>query len=517
MPIIVPHQLEADAVVPQCLDNQFTSDRVFDHMVRDGATYDDPTVQQLRGEDVQTEFIRSLVYSSQVIINRAYLKNNNYLYKNYQPSDPRNLSAFAELVRQGAVLPFLFRESSLNEDLDIDVRSEGNRAIRTLLQETGDDVTCVRLAVDEERNHRLIKDLATKFGYGLSHVGWLDEERRNVMASELFTKPGWLAEDDRWRAFNDMLDRLSSYADKHKREGITRTDVYRDWLIEKDDKEERTKENINLGRFRTPGRDDPFVFELKKLVDLQYNTNLPDLLDRYTFTPATLPSRIALQDDPTYDADSAQLEKLLSDDLTDALTYIRRTFMAHTQKAMNLPFLSELTVADVAELRQLPQWSAFKESQRQILREPLRTLDLIEGFQTDFDNFQRAMSEWYNRKYQLERTEKQYANVVQVALSIAGNVVVIGVDPTGVLPKILTSAATTLIPQTIKGYAVKLLVNVIDVGEMRLDRDRSYSLELMRTSEELTRDDIEELIRRISKKGGTPDEPISHLADQGKS
>jgi hypothetical protein len=509
--LIGPDQLEADAVVPQCLDNQYVSDRVFNYMVRRDADYDDRTVQQMREEEIQTEFIRSLVYSSQVVINRAYLKNNNYLYKNYQPLDTLNLAAFAELVRQRAVLPFLLRESSLRDNLDIDIRSEGDRAIRALLQETGDDVTCVRLAVDEERNHRQIQALATDFGSGLTRVNFLGEERRNVMASELFTEPGYLAEGDRWKAFNESLTDLTTFVFS-RGEGVTRTDVYRDWFI----MEGGDEDHIALGRFRKPDRDNPFVFELKKLVDLQYNTNLPDRLDRYTFTPATLPSRTALQDDPTYDADSAQLEKLLSDDLTDALAYIRRTFMAHTQKAMNLPLLSELTVADVAELRQLPQWSAFKDSQRQILREPLRTLDLIEGFQTDFDNFQRAMSEWYNRKYQLERTEKQYANVVQVALSIAGSVVVIGVDPTGVLPKIAASAATGLIPQTIKGYAVKLLVNVIDVGEMRLDRDRSYSLDLMRTSEELTRDDVEDLIHRISRKGGMPAESTPRLAEQGK-
>jgi hypothetical protein len=162
----------------------YVSDRVFEYMVKHNADFDDPNVQQMRAEDVQTEFVRSLVYSSRVIINRAYLKNNNYLYKNHQSSDPPNLLAFAELARQGAVLPFLFREWALDENLDIDVRREGDRAIRALLRETGDDILCARLTVDGKRNHQQIKRLATKFGHRLSYVGWLDEEQRNIMAPE---------------------------------------------------------------------------------------------------------------------------------------------------------------------------------------------------------------------------------------------------------------------------------------------------------------------------------------------
>jgi hypothetical protein len=74
-------QLEADAVVPQCLDNQFVSERVFRHMIDSDADYSDKTVHDLRETETKSELIRSLVYASQVIINRAYMRNNENIFK----------------------------------------------------------------------------------------------------------------------------------------------------------------------------------------------------------------------------------------------------------------------------------------------------------------------------------------------------------------------------------------------------------------------------------------------------
>ena len=76
--LLSPDSLEADAVVPQCLDNQYVSDNVFSYMVKKDVGYDDPFVSEQREKEVKTEFIRSLVYSSQVIVQRAFLKNNDF-------------------------------------------------------------------------------------------------------------------------------------------------------------------------------------------------------------------------------------------------------------------------------------------------------------------------------------------------------------------------------------------------------------------------------------------------------
>jgi hypothetical protein len=518
--VIGPDSLEADAVVPQCLDNQYVSDPVFSKMIEDRLDYRNKDIAHLRELDFRTEFIRSLVYSSQVVIQRAFLKNSEFLFKNYLPEDGSNLAAFASLMREKAIVPFLFRESSLRDKLDFDLSKEGDRATEALLDEVGAEVTCVRLAVDDGANERIASSMATEFGARLTRLEHLSGEQRNAMASELFTDPQRLQAEGAWQAFDAAIDGLVDYSlakarklRKESNKALTRQDVYRDnFVVEgKDD------ESVVLGRFKRPGREDPFLLELKKYVDLVYNVNLPDHLNRYTFTAANMPSRMAMQDAPGEGYRHEKVSDIVSN--SDALEAARRAFMAHSQRAMSLPLLSELTVADVLEIRGLPEWQSFKESQALILKYPLHCLDRLEDFQRDFDNFQRELSEWYNHKYQRARTEEKYCSYVSLALSLAGKLIVAGSD-LGPYEKAVSSFATDRIvdniPKKVKGYAAKLMVGVYDVGKQQLDTARTYTVELMQTNEELIREDVIELLNSIKGKAGAGMPGASaQLADQG--
>ena len=517
--LIGPDNLEVDAVVPQCLDNQYVSDRVFSEMVERGVDYRDQNIARLRENNFRTEFIRSLVYSSQVVIQRAFFKNSEFLYKNYLPENGENLNAFANLIRKKAIVPYLFKESSLRDNLEFDVSKEGDRATRALIGEVGGEVTCVRLAVDAAANERAAASMATEFGARLTRLEFMNVEQRNAMASELFADPQRLQEDEAWQAFEAAIDRLVDYSlakgrqlRKASNKLLTRQDVYRDNFIV----EGRDEENVVLGRFKRPGPDNPFLLELKKYVDLVYNTNLPDHLKRYTFTPANMPSRMALQDAPGEGYRPEQLSTLVSD--SDALEAIRRTFMAHSQKAMSLPLLRDLTVADVLELRGLPEWDSFKESQAQILKHPLQCLDRLEEFQRNFDKFQRALSDRYNRKYARARTEEKYCSYVSLALSLGGKLIVAGSDLGPYEKAFLMFASdriTNNIPKKVKGYAAKLMVGVYDIGKQRLDADRTYTIELMQTNAELMKEDVVELLNSIRKAGADMPGSSEQVADQG--
>jgi hypothetical protein len=231
-----------------------------------------------------------------------------------------------------------------------------------------------------------------------------------------------------------------------------------------------------------------------------------------------LPSRNALQDTPIAEARNEDIEKLITDE--EVLTGIRRAFMAHSQKAMNLPLLKDLSVSDVVEVRSLPEWNVFKDKQAAILKNPLQCLELIEDFQQNFDHFQRALSAWYNEKYQKPRTKESYFNHVSVALSLGGTLIVAGAD-LGDLQKTLAGFTmdrlTGYIPEKVKGYTVKLLVNVYDAGSHRLDRNRSYSIDIMRSNQELMREDVEYLLNKVRKKRAElPALQSEKLADQGK-
>lgn len=521
--LIAPDRLEADAVVPQCLDNQYVSDEIFTDMIRRGVDYRDQSVTEARERNFRTEFNRSLVYSSQVVIQRAFLKNSEFLYKNYQPGNGQDLRAFAELMRQHAIVPFLWNESSLTDNLEFDLRREGDIATQALLDEAGNDVRCVRLAIDETDNTRAADSMATAFGVGIARLNFLRKEQRNAMATELFRNPDVFQEDGAWDKFETAIDDLADYANTKGRElrlagkPIVRSHLYEDYFIAGDSEAERAR-HVALGRFKAPSAEEPFLLELKKYVDLLYNTNLPDHLKRFTFTPASMPSRMALQDAPVSGYGSDQIRASISE--PEAMEWITRSFMARAQTAMNLPLLSDLSVSDILAIRRLPEWEAFKDAQTRILNDPLHCLDNMQTFQNSFDAFQRALSDWYNRTYMRDQTINRYCNVVSMALNIGGILVVTG-SHLGSISHDLAGAAvpvvTGRIPRRIKGYTAKLMVGVYDIGRRRLDADRTYTIDLMRTSEELTRDDVTELLNSVtvkSRESALPD--ISAIvADQG--
>ena len=493
-------------------------------MIRRGVDYEDASVAAARERDFRNEFVRSLVYSSQVIVQRAYLKNSDFLYKNYLPGKENrpNLRAFADLMKQKAIVPYLFAETSLRDKLEFDVRKEGDAAAQTLLDEVGDDVVCVRLAVSKDANADATASMATDFGTGLVRLNSLRSGQRNAMASELFANREQLDQPGGWQAFESALDRLADYSYDKSRElrrldkSIARQNIYQDCFAAGDDDESRFN-NVALGRFKQVGPDNPFLLELKKYVDLVYNTNLPDHLKRYTFTPASMPSRMALQDAPVTNFSKADIKPIVSN--SDVLEWIRRSFAARTHTAMSLPLLRDLTVADVLAVRRLPEWEVFKDAQASILQDPLNCLDNLPAFQLAFDQFQRALSDWYNVTYKRDMTVGRYCNFVSLVLSIGGLTIVAG-SHLAAIPHDLGTVAVPLIaerlPRKVKGYAAKLMVGVYDVGHRRLDADRAYTIELMQTSEELLQEEVVDLLRSVT---GSSAAAMPHaeglVADQG--
>jgi hypothetical protein len=510
--LLEPANLEADAVVPQCLDNQYVSDDTFSYMLKTGEDYSSPAVSTKREREAKTEFIRSLVYSSQVIIQRAFLRNNAVVYSNYLPDDQQNVRAFAQLLRERSIVPFLFNESSLEEGLEFDSRKEGDRALEELLPEVGDEMACVRLAVDDKKNKDKTRAMSREFSNKLLHLLTLQDEDVSVMATELFNGPKLISNSESLKEFKKSLRNLGTYTVARTEEDqlLSRNQVYADNFIV-------PGSNVALGNFKRPDEDNPFIFELKKYVDLIYNSNLPDYLKRYTFTPLGLPSRMALQDPTDNSVPHETIEGILSD--SEALDSIRRKFMAGMARGMALPLLTELSVVDVVEVRRLPEWDAFKKAQAAILQNPLECLNLLDQFQTDFGEFQSAFSNWFNRKYQQKKTEERYCSYISLAVSLAGKLIVVGSDlmPMGrVMANFAIDEVVKNIPRTVKGYAAKLMINVYDIGKDKLDRDRSYSIELMQTNAELTRGDVIDFLNKIMKKSGEGIPAVSEqIADQG--
>lgn len=521
--LIGPEGLEADAVVPQCLDNQYVSDDVFADMIRRGVDFRNQAIAQAREKNFRNEFIRSLVYSSQVVIQRAFFKNSDFLHRNYRPESGRDLVSFAQLMRDRAIVPFLLEESSLGDDRQYAITAQGNLATRLLLEEVGDDLTCVRLAVEDSVNSRATSSMISAFGNGLLKVRNFDDEQFNAMAAELFSNPTVLQEEGTFDAARRAFDEFSLYVFQKmgERRGsgkIARQNIYEDLLMAGDSPDAR-HDNVALGRFKAPSADAPYPLELKKFVDLVYNSNLPDHLGRYTFTPTGLPTRMALQDAPGIGYRHDSINGIIAD--REFQDWVRRTFMARMNQGMSLPLLSDLTVSDVVEIRKLDEWQPFKDAQTQILKEPLRFPELMPKFQSAFDQFQRALSDWYNRTYKRDQTVDRYVNFISLALSIGGSLILAGQHTGSVSHELISHAiplSVNAIPRRVKGYAATLLVGVYDIGKRRLDAERSYTVELMQTQTELAGDAVRDLLESVTVKSLDSAMPVAapdSMAEKG--
>jgi hypothetical protein len=515
--LITPQMLRYDATIPQCLDNQYISDEVYEYMIKNGADYTDPQVNEWRARDTNTEFIRSLVYSSQVVVNRVFLKNNKFLYSNFSEGSD-NLDAFAELVKTQVIVPYLYKEKTLlDKTPTVDVRDEGEKAIRTLVEKVGEDVTCVRLAVADRENETQIELFESNFGTYFLGLPAYRPNQLKEMIDELFglrqASPDTSAFRPHLLTLRDSVERCID------RDSILyRGALYKDLFIAGDEKEKGV--NTALGRFRRPTEESPFLPELKKLVDLRYNSNLPDFLRRYTFTPVNMPSRLALQDGvrAVREIESKKVVNLI-EELRTHFIQIQREFMAKAHKGMNLPFLGELSVADVIEARQLDEWHDFALYQQEILKEPLEILERLEIFQYKFEKFQHAMSNWYYKKYPARRRREQYANYVTLAIQAGGQLIALGVDPRfdNIRGRAKTHQPELLREMEIQDYDLLLMVNVIDLKQQKLDRDRSYSVEVVRNDAGLRGEKLYDLIKSFKDIGGDAVDysAASDLAEQG--
>ncbi|HXM58547.1 MAG TPA: hypothetical protein VOB72_24315, partial [Candidatus Dormibacteraeota bacterium] len=263
------------AVVAQCLDAQWVPLPMLRRMLLRGESLADVAGERLLA--VRAEYLRALVNARQVIVNRAALFNNPAVARDALSSSG-DRDALARLLDAGAVVPFLFVESSPCDRPQHRVDERGFAAWQRLCRETR--VRCLRLSWADDENARAIQnDLHRRFGWFAGGVHQLDVR---ALGRVLDVRP-----DDEVE-LEKLLARVALWCARWAGEGhaITREDLYREFVIAD---ESRPSE----GRY---DRGKPFAGELKRLLDLRHGVNLPDALHRPPLmAPDTLP-RSALQE-----------------------------------------------------------------------------------------------------------------------------------------------------------------------------------------------------------------------------
>ena len=507
--IIAPDQLEAGATIPQALDNQYVSDKIYNEIIKQRKSLIDPIIKKKRNIEATNEFIRSLVYSPQVVINRAFIFNNELLYRYYLPNNQKSALAFASLMNSGVIVPYLYKEHNFFDDGLFDITEEGGRSAEYLSQFLNKNIKSVRLAKNDNKNKIAIEQLSLEFRGYFPSITVLTDRQRTEMLGELLGGNKIVTKKYQ-QDFGDYLDNLSTFVTKTFRQKgfLNRNELYKEFIV-------APNTNVADGVYLAPDTQNPFRHEIKKLIDLKYNTNLPDALGRYSFTPKDMPTRSALQDDfQISDIDSSKVESFIDKDLLK-LTKDKRNFMANTQRAMYLPLLSDLSLSDVLEIRNLESWQKFISKQSQILSNPLSMGDKYEDFQLAFETFQTDFSNWYYKKYGKSKVENKYFSIVSIFLNFGGKIISYGVEGLGVIEKTVLGELPKLIEGIIGGVTVKLMMNVYNAETKKLDKNRSYSIEVMRSELELTKDEMYGIIN--STKGKQIPLSESLIAEQDRN
>lgn len=421
--LIQPNDLDSLATSPQCIDNQFIPQTLFESLRRKkkplkqvidrileehgGDPFLGPADKDanllLRTE--RNEYNRSLLYSRQLVVNRAAFWNTANLVVSALSDDVEGL---AELICDGAIVPYLYKEETFEQpprNFDLFL---GEKAMKRLIDKLGAcSIKCVRLSTNKETNDQQTSSLATRFQTEITKI--LNYENRDQVDNILQML---LPENIPLETILGLKKEVVKVARKVKSEienqTVGREQLYQ-WCITK------PETRVSHGYYRSG----PFVFEIKKWIDAIYSSNLPDALGILSFIPEGFPSAYdlgmvwSLGRKRKKTCTGSELINEVVDRARNEATWRRWNVFQSDANLMYLPSSDLLTHKDIIEIRGLDAWKKMMDVLEEFL-DPINSdgkfdynKSVVE-MQGAFEQFNRTLSAWYLRK-----TEHNRANLAE--------------------------------------------------------------------------------------------------------
>src|SRR6266567_660717 len=441
--------LDPVAVVAQCLDNQWVPRDLLTTMVKRGWSLSHDSVSRRRLEDSRHEYLRSILNSQQVIVNRAFFFNNSVVYRDFL-HDGEQRTAFMDLLSKSVIVPYLVTETSPVQEQVFTVQDEGRQAWQRVASEASS--SCLRLSWDDDENTKYAHlYLAKPFHSFLLSMALFEEEG---------IKRDLALDDEGARQFKARLREVSRWAldsETMTREEFYRTFVVADGTNPADGWYDRTK---------------PFAGQLKQLADLRYNTVLADAMDRYALTPGDSLHRAALQEE-------RQLTRAKGVDRDVLLNVlVRRHSFDLVQSALDVG-LSGLDLHHVWRTRSTDDWTRYITSLKARIDAPeefeirgqevyTRYVDLARRLGTIVGGRRRGVVDRWEPVIQL--TVETLGSVISIVFGAEPHVEVIG----KVASEIAARASTALVRFAVVGRdqrrASTQLGTSVDLMRVRLNR-----------------------------------------------
>jgi uncharacterized caspase-like protein len=354
---LAPDDLGLNCAIPHALDDQWVSRELIREMATNRKSLDE--LSEKRDILIRREYLRALITAKKIVINRSYLLKNQVISKDYK-ADPVSRAAFIELLRVGAIVPFLLKERTpLESEFATDPdAAEGARIWNGLLSERDPDgrgqveVQCVRLSWDDAENDRLVQErLSEAFASGIRQATRFDYRQ---MLRDVGVEPS--------DAFEERLRLMPKLSAPGLGDQLSRTRMYKQYVIE--DQEEVSTGKYDFGK--------PDMIAFKWLFDLVYNSNLAAALGLALIAPADSAHRSVVYRPKGF------LHAGTKWDGPYEVDYLRTTVMETAQHAVfaegyspaSLAIFDGLTLSDVVAIRNSDVWRTYMHSLDSLLAEP---------------------------------------------------------------------------------------------------------------------------------------------------
>ncbi len=323
-------------VVAQAVDNQWVPSSLLSRITEQGLTLE--KVREEYERFARAEYLRALINSERVIINRAFIHNTFAVHRDFLPTaDADATASFKYLLEKGSIVPSLFREESPHEPPPYTVDPAVLQAWHRVCLET--EMKCLRLSWDAATNKELTYQLiARRFNEFVDSFKHFNEES---MAADLNLPKH---SENALRIFFRKVSRFSlDFQDKHDKLP-SREDYYRSFIVAPDTE---PRQGIYDGSKEFSGA-------LKQLIDLAYNVSGADALGQYTLSPIDSLPRTALQELSFPQAGGVKEMD------PGALAALARKFAFEiTQKSLGMKSLHLLSLTDVKEIRRTESWGRY--------------------------------------------------------------------------------------------------------------------------------------------------------------
>jgi len=343
-----PSDLKSVPVLVQALDNQWMPQSLLSPTLEKGQIT--KNIERKLRKAVRSEYIRSLINGQQVILNRAYLYNNPIVSQDYAQKKSHKREAFKHLLEDEVIVPYLYSEQT---PVDLPVFEKDEKAF-IAWQELCQEVRprCVRLSWDDKENVLQARQhLSMRF-----HEYTMATSARDIGTYLRDLNLDKSAESGLRQRLVDVGQLCLDFSSKGK--SITRNDLYKAFITAGDNPAERKYDKSK-----------PFSSEIKQLVDLSYNCNLPDALGGYLITPVESLPRTALQEWHK----AVKQPGITGEQL---LTLLQQTAFDLVERGLNVASMDALSLQDVVEIRHMDEWGIYIQNVEKLLSNPL---DFAEG------------------------------------------------------------------------------------------------------------------------------------------